>query len=356
MNEFADLSKKEMLRHTGLTAQIAGVTRFVYDDGNERGLPAVRVRNGSGLDFTVLPGRNNDIYNLEYKGINLSFFYKNGLTSPERVSHTHNEFLGQNSGGMLYTSGLQNCGPENEAEGLFQPLHGRIHAMSAENVCTRALFDDDGHYCIEVSGKTREARLFGHNLTLSRTITTELNSNSFKLADIIENETCRDTLYSMMYHINFGYPFLDEGTEIVVSGRTVSTARTETSVHYFNDRFHMSAPIDSFEEHLYFHDVPADDNGRCHALIINHKLNLAVELSYSKAAMNYLVEWKSMGAGDYALGVMPSTSLLRGRHDELEVNGLSKLGAYSKTETGVVFTVIEGEKAIASRTAEVCSI
>jgi len=356
MNEFADLSKKEMLRHTGLIAQVAGLTRFIYDDGNERGLPAVRVRNGSGLDFTVLPGRNIDIYNLEYKGINLSFFYKNGLTSPERVSYTHNEFLGQNSGGMLYTSGLQNCGPENETEGLFQPLHGRIHAMSAENVSTKAYFDDDEHYHFEVSGKTREARLFGHNLTLSRTITAELNSNSIMLADIIENETCRDTLYSMMYHINFGYPFLDEGTEIVVSGRTVSTARTESSIKFFNDRFLMSAPIDNFEEHLYFHDVPADDNGRCHALIINHKLNLAVELSYSKAAMYYLVEWKSMGSGDYALGVMPSTSLLRGRHDELEANALSKLSAFSKTETGVIFTVIDGEKAIASRTAEVRSI
>lgn len=356
MNEFVNLPKKELLRHTGLISQVAGITRFTVADGNGRGIPAVHVKNGSGLEYTVFEGRNMDMYDLEYKGVNLAFFYKNGLTAPERVSHTPGEFLGQSSGGMLYTSGLQNSGPENEAEGLFQPLHGRMHAMGAEDVCTKACFDEKDRFILEISGKTRESRLFRHNLTMTRTIRTELNSNSFRLTDVIENETCRDTMYSLMYHINFGYPFLDEGTEIVVSDKTVSAARTEMSKKYFEERFKMTAPIDNFEEHLYFHDVPADADGLCHAMIINHKMNLAVELAYTKAQMKYLVEWKSMGAGDYALGVMPSTSLLRGRHDELEADGLTRVEAFSKAFAGVTYTVIEGAEAIAARAADICSI
>jgi len=356
MNEFAKLSKKELLRYTGQISQIAGVTRFAFADGMARGLPAVQVKNGSGLAFTVLEGRNMDIYSMEFKGINLAFFYKNGLTAPERISHAHNEFLGQSSGGMMYTSGLQNSGPANEADGLYQPLHGRISAMSAENITARTYFDDQDRCRIELSGKMRESRLFGHNLTLTRSIITELNENSFRITDVIENETCRDTFYSILYHVNFGYPFLDESTELVVSGKTVSTDRSDASKQYYDERFLMTAPIDNFEEHLYFLDPPANAEGKCSALVINSKLNLAVELCFEKKTLPYIVEWKSMGSGDYALGVLPSSTLLRGRHDELEENGMNKLAAFSKIETGLVFTVIEGAEAIAARAVEIRAV
>lgn len=356
MNDFANLSKKELLRYTGQISQIAGITRFAFADGMARGLPAVSVKNGSGLAFTVLEGRNMDLYSLEFKGINLAFFYKNGLISPERVSHAHNEFMGQSSGGMMYTSGLQNSGPANESEGLYHPLHGRISAMSAENISANAYFDDQDSYQIELSGKTRESRLFGHNLTLTRTICTALNDNSLRLTDVVENETCRDTFYSILYHVNFGYPFLDEGTELVVPDRTESTARAKWSQKFFDERFHMTAPIDNFAEHLYYLDLPADAEGRCSALVINRRLNLAVELTFDKKTLPYIVEWKSMDSGDYALGVLPSSTLLRGRSEELEANGMQKIDAFSKIETGLVLTVIEGAEAIAARADKIRAV
>lgn len=57
MNDFAKLSKKELLRYAGQTSQIAGVSRFTFADGMARGLPAVQVKNGSGLAFTVTQGQ-----------------------------------------------------------------------------------------------------------------------------------------------------------------------------------------------------------------------------------------------------------------------------------------------------------
>lgn len=349
MNKTSQLSRKEMLRHTGQLSQLAGATRFVYADGMAKGLPAVRVKNGSGLAFTVLEGRNMDLYDLEYKGINLAFLYKNGLMSSERVTHVSREFLGQSSGGMLYTSGLQNSGPENEAEGLFHPLHGRIGAMAADQISTFAGFDDQDNFLIEVSGQTREARLFKHNLTLNRKISTRMNDNRVVVVDQIENETCRDTKYSILYHINFGYPFLDEGTKIIVSDRTTTTARSDMSKQYFEQRFEMSKPIDNFEEHLYYLDIPADSDGMSHALVVNEALNLAVELRFDKATLPYLVEWKSMNSGDYALGVMPSSSLLRGRREELEQDGLSVVEAFSKVRTGVELLLYDDAKIINER-------
>lgn len=353
MNLYADLNREQMLRYTGQISQVAGVTRFEYAEGMAKGLPAVRVKNGSGLAFTVLEGRNMDLYDLEYKGINLAFLYKNSLMSSERVTHVSREFLGQSVGGMLYTSGLQNSGPENEAEGLFHPLHGRIGAMAADVQMTMAGFDEQGNYQIVLQGKTRESRLFKHNLTLQRTLRTGLNDNCIKIMDRIENETCRDTRYSILYHINFGYPFLDEGTRIIVSERTTTTARTAASQHYFNQRFIMSAPVDNFEEHLYYLDVPADRDGLCHALIVNDKLSLAVEIVYSKATLPYLVEWKSMSSGDYALGVMPSSSLLRGRSEELDQNGLVAIPGFGALENQVDLVIWDQPDNIVRRSKEI---
>ena len=356
MNQWADLNRQELLRLTGQLSQVAGATRFEYADGMAKGLPAVRVKNGSGLAFTVLEGRNMDLYDLEYKGINLAFLYKNSLMSSERVTHTSREFLGQSVGGMLYTSGLQNSGPENEAEGLFQPLHGRIGTMAADVVQTFAGFDDTGAYQIVLQGKTRESRLFKHNLTLNRTIRTGLNDNRVQVSDRIENDTCRDTQYSILYHINFGYPFLDEGTRIVVPERTVTTARSEKSKQYFDEKFIMTAPLDNFEEHLYYLDIPAGSDDRCHALVVNDKLGLAVEIAYSKASLPYLVEWKSMNSGDYALGVMPSSSLLRGRNEELAQNGLATVGAFSAVDNQVELTIFDDREAIVSRSQEILAV
>lgn len=353
MNPFADLNREQMLRYTGQTGQVAGVTRFEFADGMAKGLPAVRIKNGSGLAFTVLEGRNMDIYDFEYKGINLAFLYKNSLMSSERVTHVSREFLGQSVGGMLYTSGLQNSGPENEAEGLFHPLHGRIGTMAAEVQQTFAGFDAQGKYQIVLQGKTRESRLFKHNLTLNRTIRTSLNHNQVELVDRIENETCRETNYSILYHINFGYPFLDEGTQIVVPERTAATARTDASLRHFDQKFNMSAPVDNYEEHLYYLDVPADPNGFCHALVVNDKLSLAVEIIYTKASLPYLVEWKSMNSGDYALGVMPSSSLLRGRSEELAQDGLFEIAGFASVENRVKLVILDQPEQIARRSKEI---
>ncbi len=353
MKEISKLSKEDMLKYTGCIPQVAGIQKFMYTDGMSRGIPAVSVKTGSGLAFTVLEGRNMDLYNFEYKGINFAFYYKNGLVSPERVSFADGEFLGQGSGGMMYTSGLLNSGPPNTDDGMYYPLHGRIYAMGAENTSAIAEYDENGEYVIELKGKSREARLFAHNLTLSRSIKTKLNSKTIEITDYVENETCRDTLYSVLYHINLGYPFLDDGCEIVIPGSSSTSARTEASKEYYDERFKITAPIDNFTEHLYFHELPKDKDGLCHSLVINPGLKLALKISYAKSTLPYLAQWKSMGSGDYALGIMPSTTVLRGRNEEKAAGAMSTVKAFSKEKLTVSITVLDDMAEIEKVKAEI---
>ncbi|NLJ94593.1 MAG: DUF4432 family protein [Clostridiaceae bacterium] len=341
MFDFANRSRVELLELTGRIGQIAGVRRFTYNDGNAKGLDACRVKTGSGLEFTVLEGRSMELYDLSFKGINLAFMYKNGLTNPMRVPQTPNEFLNYGVGGMMYTSGLMNSGQENTVDGLFQPLHGRISEQGAEQVQTYADFDPDSVFRIRLSGKTQESRLFEHQLNLHRSYSTELNADYFDLKDTIENPTCRPIDFSLMYHINFGYPFIDEGTELILPEGSECTARDDWSQENIDDRFKVTKPSCSYVEHLYYYSFPnlADDDVT--AIIRNQKLGLEVHLSYSNTKMPWLMEWKSMGSGDYCFAVMPSTSSVKGREEELKENGLTTIAPYQTYETGFRFKVVE---------------
>ena len=60
-------------RYIGHPSQLYGVTPFTYADGKAKGVRALEVRNGSGLELKILEDRGLDISSLSWKGTNLSF-------------------------------------------------------------------------------------------------------------------------------------------------------------------------------------------------------------------------------------------------------------------------------------------
>lgn len=78
----ADLSKREILKYIGDFSQLFGTKEYTLHGGKAEGVRAVDVKNGSGLEFTVLPDRCMDIAWLSYKGNNLSYISKTGIVSP----------------------------------------------------------------------------------------------------------------------------------------------------------------------------------------------------------------------------------------------------------------------------------
>ncbi|MCK4417277.1 MAG: DUF4432 family protein, partial [Candidatus Latescibacteria bacterium] len=61
-------TKRELLRYIGDISQVGGVKRYWLGEGRAAGIEAVEFRTGSGLNFTVLPGRGMDISFAEYRG------------------------------------------------------------------------------------------------------------------------------------------------------------------------------------------------------------------------------------------------------------------------------------------------
>ncbi|MGN1078479.1 MAG: aldose 1-epimerase family protein [Candidatus Gallimonas sp.] len=267
--------------------QLCSVREARFSGGREDGERVLLVENGR-LSFTVLADRALDIYDLRYRGENISFLSKNGLCG------FRGDFDSVFPGGFLYTCGLDRVG------GGALPVHGKLHNLPARISSVRC----DGRG-ISIGGTVRQSALFGGNLVMNRTISCEYASGKLTVVSEIVNEGAREDGYCLLFHMNLGYPFLDEGASVETPVRATEP-RTERAARNRKDCFVLSAPKEE-EEQVFYHTL---DRGEVR--VTDGQRRRRITFSYDERALPYLIEWKSMVAGDYALGIEPSTTRLDG--------------------------------------------
>lgn len=222
--------KIELLRKTGHIHQVADVTPIEYREGRADKLSAWQVKNGP-LSFTVMQGKGMDLSELSYKGVNFSFLSKPGLQGRNQYDTNGQEALRSIMGGMLFTCGLENiCAVYQNGETQY-PMHGRIRTTPAEHTAVRTRWTSEG-YEMELYGEMREAELFGENLVLKRTITTIWPKKEIQIRDVIENQGFREEPLMLLYHINAGYPLLDEEAEILIPARKTTPRDADAKLEY----------------------------------------------------------------------------------------------------------------------------
>ena len=268
-------------------AQLCSVRRVRFEGGRADGERAILVENGV-LSFTVLESRAMDLYDFRYRGENIAFLSKNGLCSYE------GDFDGVFPGGMLYTCGLDTVG------GRALPVHGKLHNVPAQ---LEHISCDGEHIVLE--GSVRQSGLFGENLVLRRTFRTEYGSGKVTVENEIVNEGAKETEYCLLFHMNLGYPFLGEGV-FIEAPLSSTQPRTAWAADHARDCLRIGAPTEG-EEQVFFHTV---ENGNIR--VVNPQKGLAVQFAYDSSMLPYFIEWKSMVAGTYALGIEPSTTTLDG--------------------------------------------
>lgn len=268
-------------------AQVAGVTRYTYTEGREKGLDVIDCNNGT-IRFLLNVNKACDVMQLFHKGQNVSFVSKNGFMQREIP------FLNRFEGGMVYTCGLNSLA---DREGF--DFHGSIHNIPSQIV--RAECNEDG---IVVEAVVRDTELCGRNLALKRKITSAIGSDSVTVEDTVANEGFRDAEYCLLYHVNIGYPMLDEGAKIVVDAEKWEP-RTPWSAENMDTVFDVSAPVVDMEETCYFLTLKTPE-----ASLVNEKLGKKFTISYSGDTLPHFIEWKNMVSGDYAVGLEPATSEL----------------------------------------------
>ena len=96
--------KRQMLKYVGDFSQVFGIKEYTLSGGRAKGVKAFDVRNGSGLEFTVLADKCLDISRLSFKGINCSYISKTGIVAPEYYSGNSASFFRRFSTGFLTSS------------------------------------------------------------------------------------------------------------------------------------------------------------------------------------------------------------------------------------------------------------
>jgi hypothetical protein len=324
------MTQAELLRYSGNLSQIARISEKCFVAGRARGMASYEVRTGSGLEYTLLPDKCLDIHELRYRGVNLAFAAKTGLSAPAYGYPLENEFDVYWGAGMLSTCGLMNIGTDGRDEtGRYHPLHGRIGMTPAEQRSARAYWDE-GVYRLEARAVTREAVLGQHNVALSRKISSQLGSASLVIEDTVANDEPTPARYMLLYHFNFGYPFLDEDTQLLFPPAAAPVQpRTESARAGLATWHQMGPPEDEKAEEVFFHRPAADAHGQVAVSLENRKLGFGVTLSYAAKTLPVLTQWKSLRSGEYVLGIEPATATLRGRVTEAQDGNLRELGGFA---------------------------
>lgn len=336
--------KSELMKYLGSMQQVAYIRPLNYTEGRSHGLSVFEVKNGC-MEFQVMADKALDVNQLSYKGINMNFLSKPGLQGRNQYDTNGDEAIRSIMGGLFFTSGIESiCAPCN-VDGVDYPMHGRMRTTPGEHLSSDAYWDGD-EYTMVVKGEMREAALFGENMVLRREISTTYGSKTLTVTDEFENEGYREETLMLLYHINMGYPFLDENTKLYIPTAKV-TARDKDSEGHEADYDKMDTPKDNEPEYVFIHDMQSDEENNTEVLVINEPLGLGLKLSYNMKYLPNFMEWKSTASGDYVIGLEPANSSVYGRMYHEERNNVHKLAPFAKEKNILHFTVLDGAEEIA---------
>ena len=237
--------------------------------GPSDGVDVVHIDNGR-LRFTVLPTRGMGIWKAWMEGDAIGWHSPvHGPVHPALVPVTDPSGLGWLDGfdELIVRCGMESNGaPEFDERGqLRYPLHGRIANKAA-------------HYVqLQIDGATGEMSLYGivdeirfhfFKLRLHSRITTRVGQPWLQITDTIENLSASPTTVQMLYHVNFGSPWLDAGATLVAPVKAVAPRddRAATDVAEWS---RYAEPVPGYAEQVYYFDLQSDAEQETAVLLKN---------------------------------------------------------------------------------------
>ncbi len=304
------LSKRDLYARVSQLSQIGGVRSYTLNEGKAKGVDAFEVRTGGGLSYVVLPDRGLDITWAEYRGIPLGFLSKSGLAGPQYYCPDKSIWGESFTGGLLTTCGLTQAGRSCVYQGRKFSTHGNISNIPAVHSGSFETWDGDD-MVLGVRGTLLNGHLYRENLELNRTITSKLGENSIKIQDVITNNGFQKLPLMLIYHMNFGFPFVDQGTTVKLKALSHQIV-SEASDDKIGDYRIMESPHPDNADVTYFHDLEPDSDGKVCCTMENPHLHIGISLTWEKQQLWNFAEWKHLLPGDYVVGLEPCNNYILG--------------------------------------------
>ncbi len=327
--------------------------RVVLAEGRAKGVEAFQFQTGEGLDFTVLPDRGLDIPFCSFKGLNLVYQAPGGVAHPAFHDPAGFEWLRVFFGGLLTTCGLSYCGDPGADGGEELGLHGRYTGLPAVRVRDLSRWEGD-EYLLEVAGTVEEASLFGEKLRLERSVSCRIGSRQLTVRDRVENFGRRPSPFTILYHVNAGFPLLGADSQLLAGSLSVEPYDPALEASRPEQR-PFAAPDPQFRDPGpdYLHTMAADSGGRAWAALVNRGLRprgsppgLGLYLAFSAGSLPFLNEWRMLADGDYVVGVEPANTKVVNRAALRREGRLPMLQPGEAREMEVELGVLEGPEEI----------
>jgi hypothetical protein len=343
------LNRQDLSRRMGSIDQAAGVRLSELSDGVGRGVRTARLRTGGGLSATILIDRGLDIYDADFNGMPLAWISSTGPAHPAYYEEPGAGWLRGFGGGLMVTCGLTAMGAASVDEGVELGLHGRASNIPASHVNAGGNWEGD-QYVMFVEGQVRETAVFGENLLLRRRIEAHLGENRISVSDTVFNEGFQRAPHMLLYHVNAGFPVVDDGSRLIAPTRRV-TPRDEDARGALNEYDSFDAPIPNFREQVFFHDMAAAPDGYVTVGLVNPALSggqgFGLYVRYRQRELPCYNEWKMMGEGVYTVGMEPATTHTLGRAAARADGSLQFLMPGEERHYHVQFGVLSSQAEIA---------
>ena len=325
--------------------------------GMRDGVDLIEVHNGS-LSFSILPTRGMGLWRGEYHGLALGWRAPvNGPVHPKHVNLTEFNGLGFLTGfdELLCRCGLSSNGPPGDDQGRRLTLHGRIANLPAQFVELRVGLDPP--FEISVIGEVEEAALFLANLRLTTTYTTVPGSNRVVIHDVVENRGAGPAEMQLLYHCNFGPPFLGAGSRVLAPLREMSPL-TPRAAEGIDTHDTYLGPTVGYAEQVYVYDLLPDHRGQTLALLTSAAADKAVALRFARSNLPCFAVWKNTAATEdgYVTGLEPATNYPNFKAFERQQGRVVVLPPGGKWEARWSLEVANSAAAVTALTTEVATI
>ena len=255
----------------------------------------------------------------------MSYFSPCGYVAPAYYDNKDSGWLKSFTAGFLTTCGLEAVGSPCVDEGESFPLHGTIANTPAEHVYWLEEQDE-----LVIRADVLDEVLFARKLRLHRELRISLTDNSFKIIDTIENAGDTIQPFEILYHMNMGYPLLDEDSIVKIPAASVR-GRDELAQQDVGIWNQMCKPESGYVERCFYHTFEKD----ARASIFQPKLGQGLEISFDCKELDCFTEWKMMGIRDYVLGLECGNCYPDGR-DVMRQTGILKFLEPGESKTYTV--------------------
>lgn len=360
--------RAELAARAGSLTQFGGVRLVTCDDGVERGIRLLEFRTGSGLCFSVMVDRAMDIAEVSHSGRAIGWHSPTGFRHPGLHEPEGEGGLGwvRSFSGFLATGGLDHIlGPEEvEAAEYGYPrratvrhgLHGRISTIPARLTGYGERWEGD-RCVLWAEGVVTQAAVFGEVLEMRRRIEADLGGNEIRLTDRVVNAGFSRTPHMMLYHVNIGYPVVDEGARYLAPIDKVVWASHAPDLETQGTGYRRCpAPIDGFEEQVWEHEMVADADGLVPVALVNDRIGLGLLVETRKDQLPCALQWQNFRTGHYVMGIEPVTHHVPGNRFARERGEMIWLTHGEDRRYDCRFIVLDGAADIAAAEARIVGI